>query len=395
MGHQAPLIDKHQKTPQPEHREVAINRPQFLFAVASLKRGSGGIAELSRQVMVALLECHAAGQIELHVRVLEDARPDLDDDLMQSPNFSSIHWYQGNRLSFAWSLIKANADLMLMDHVGLARLPGLLPRWLRPRYMLLIHGVEIWNQNRRDYHRSARNAVLLIANSDFTARKSRAHYQDLPPIVVCLPGKDFSSGQMPAAEVSVAIGPRAMLIVGRMDASQRHKGHDPLLQCMPGVLQRVPDAQLIIAGSGDDRKRLEQLARDLDIANQVTFTGWCNDAQLKSLYSRCALFVMPSSGDGFGLVFLEAMQHSLPCVGLEHSAAAEIFQNDCSGVLIDRDDLQLMAEKLSALLLDVQQRKKLGDAAHARYQSQFCTKHYVARFRSILNSSINNLHATG
>lgn len=386
MDHQAPLIDKHQKTPL---------RPQFLFAAASLKRGSGGIAELSRQVMVALLECHAAGQIELHVRVLEDARPDLDDDLMQSLSLASIRWYKGNRLSFAWSLVKSNAELMLLDHVGLARLPGLLPRWLRPRYLLLIHGVEIWNQNRRDYYRTARNADFLIANSEFTAQKSRAHYQDLPPIQVCLPGKDFSNAHTPVTEVKVKVGPRAMLIVGRLDASQRHKGHDQLLRCMPWILRRVSDAQLIIAGSGDDRPRLEQLAAQLGIAKQVEFTGWCNEGQLKNLYSRCALFVMPSSGDGFGLVFLEAMQHSLPCVGLQNSAAAEIFQNDCSGVLVDREDIHGMAEKLSALLLDVQQRKKLGDAAHARYQSQFRTEHYVARLRSVLNSSIEQLHATG
>ena len=376
-------------------RKATLNRPQFLFAAASLKRGSGGIAELSRQVMVALLESHAEGQIELHVRVLEDAGPDSDDKLMQSQNLSSMVWFKGNRLKFDWSLIIKNSDLMLIDHVGLARLPGLLPRWLRPRYMLLIHGVEIWNQSRRDYYRSAKNACLLIANSEFTARKSRTHYPDLPPIEVCLPGKDFSSGQTSGTELNEKIGPRAMLIVGRLDAAQRHKGHDHLLKSMPLVLQRVPDAQLIIAGSGDDRTRLEQLAQDLDIADQVVFTGWCSDGQLEDLYSRCALFVMPSSGDGFGLVFLEAMQHSLPCVGLENSAAAEIFQDDSSGVLIDRDDIHGMAGKLSSLLLDGEQRKKLGDAAFARYQSQFRTQHYVARLRSILNSSIDPLHATG
>ncbi len=371
-------------------RKVTINRPQFLFAAASLKRGSGGIAELSRQVMVALLECHAAGQIELHVRVLDDAGPAADDGLMQSTNFSSIHWYKGNRLNFAWSLISTNADLMLMDHVGLARLPGLLPRWLRPRYMLLIHGVEIWNQRRRDYYRSAKNACLLIANSEFTARKSRTHYPDLPPIQVCLPGKDFSSGQTSGTEINEKIGTSAMLIVGRLDALQRHKGHDHLLECMPLVLKRVPDAQLIIAGSGDDRTRLEQLAEDLGVAGQVEFTGWCNDGQLEDLYSRCALFVMPSSGDGFGLVFLEAMQHSLPCVGLQNSAAAEIFQDESSGVLIDRDDIHGMAGKLSSLLLDVEQRKKMGDAAFASYQSQFRTQHYVARLRSVLNPAIDS-----
>jgi len=365
-------------------------RTKLLFSAASLRPGSGGIAELSRQVLVALVELHTEGSIELEVCVLDDAGPEPDDELLRDGKISSIRWYKGNRLNFVWHLLGAKPDLMLFDHVGLARLPGLLPRFIRPRYVLLIHGVEIWQQNRRDYHRTARHACLLISNSEYTARKSQNRYRDLPPIQVCLPGKDFSKPtNIVSTGLAEKLGPRAMLIVGRLDAKQRHKGHDHLLQAMPFVLQQVPDAQLVIAGSGDDRMRLEQLASNLGITEQILFTGWCNESELKELYERCALFVMPSAGDGFGLVYLEAMQHGIPCVGLQNTAAEEVIENGVSGMLVDRDDISGMADQLAKLLLDADQRKKLGDAGLARQQSQFRTQHYVSRLKTLLMSLIN------
>ena len=153
---------------------------------------------------------------------------------------------------------------------------------------------------------------------------------------------------------------------------------------MPIILQSAPDAQLIIAGEGTDQKRLEAKAQDLGISNQVIFTGWVNEAQLNTLYNQCALFAMPSEGDGFGIVFLEAMENALPCVGLTNTAAAEIFKHEKSGILVDREDRLDMANRLSTLLLDESGRKNLGKAGQKRYQSQFQGQHYAERLQSIL-----------
>lgn len=150
------------------------------------------------------------------------------------------------------------------------------------------------------------------------------------------------------------------------------------------ILQAVPDAQLVIAGAGGDRSRLETKARDLKVVESVIFTGWVTEQQLQNLYSKCAMFVMPSEGDGFGLVFLEAMMHHLPCAGLANGAAAEILEDDISGILIDRDNLSGMAARLSNLLLDDARRKRIGNAGHDRHQAMFRERHYSARLGNVL-----------
>jgi phosphatidylinositol alpha-1,6-mannosyltransferase len=324
------------------------------------------------------------GLIGLESYVLNGSEPQPEDDLFRQAG-CTVRWFDGNRRAFVRALLFTKADLRLLDHVGLARIFGFFPKFFRPRYVLFIHGLEIWGDARPDYIRTAKRADLLIANSEFTAQKTRKRHANLPPIRVCWPGKERPvlglSDENPVAE---DLGPHAILIVGRLSAEQKHKGHDHLIEAMPAILQAVPDARLIIAGGGDDQNRLENKARKLGVGDSVLFTGWISDEQLHRLYSRCALFAMPSHGDGFGIVFLEAMMHGKPCVGLETGSAAEVFEDGKSGILVDREDRQGMANSLSALLLDDQLRKEMGQAALERYNSLYRSEHYSARLQSIL-----------
>lgn len=364
--------------------------PLLAFGAGSLARGNGGIAELSRQVVKVLIEMHVSGQIRLKIFVLEDEGTETSTDLLDASHFSDIVCYAGNRRKFSFDLLRCRADLVLYDHAGLARLQGLMHRVVHAPYALLIHSVEIWNNHRKDYHRTARNAQWLIANSAYTADKARRHYPDLPEILVCWPGKDESSSQSASNHQGPQnIGPHALLIVGRLDTKQRHKGHDQLLEAMPLILDSVADAKFIIAGGGDDRERLEDKARELGVADHCVFLGKVDEENLNWLYRNCALFVMPSDGDGFGLVFLEAMMHGLPCVGLDKGAAAEIFDKGKYGVLVDREDLHGMANCLSGLLLDKPRRKALGVTAKERYVAYFQGRHHAQRFRAILEQKLD------
>ena len=373
-------------------RGTLASPPRLLFSVVGLSRGSGGIAELSRQVFKTLLEMHHSRSIRLEVQVLEDAGPRPGDELFEETHLPAVRWYGGNRWRFALRQLMSKPDIQLFDHVGIARLSGLIPAFLRRQYILLIHGVEIWKTTRADYLRTARNATFLIANSEYTAQKARDRCAGLPEIRVCWPGKDAMTPMARDADPA-HVGPHAMLIVGRLSSEQRHKGHDQLLEAMPLILRQVPDVQLVIAGEGNDRERLEAKARESGIADSVVFTGWVDEARLSGLYSQCAVFVMPSDGDGFGLVFLEAMMHRMPCVGLRTGSAAEIFEDEKSGILVDRNDRRGMADRLSTLLLDKARRRRMGDAARARYLGRFQGKHYSASLRTVLTDQLNHAQA--
>ena len=106
-----------------------------------------------------------------------------------------------------------------------------------------------------------------------------------------------------------------ILTVARLDARERYKGVDQLIEAMPAVLQTVPAARLRIVGTGSDLPRLKELAARLGVADSVEFAGFVDDEHLRAAYRDCALFALTSSGEGFGIVFLEAMAHGKPCLG--------------------------------------------------------------------------------
>ena len=150
-------------------------------------------------------------------------------------------------------------------------------------------------------------------------------------VVVCHPGLPESPGRR--SDDSRARG-SAALIVARMSAAERYKGHDALLDLWPGLLARRPDARLVVAGDGDDRHRLESRAQSLGLSHAVTFAGRVSDARVNELYDECRFLVMPSRDEGFGLVFLEAMRAGKPCIG-GRGAAAEIIEDNVTGLIVD------------------------------------------------------------
>ena len=168
---------------------------------------------------------HYNEMIILKLHILNGIKLDDIEAWSTALDTPEIHWHQGNRWRFSIMVATAQCDLRLFDHAGLARLQGAIPVW-RGRYILLVHGVEMWRSGRDDYHRAARNAEALVSNSHYTARRTSECCPGLPPISVCWPGIDVPQAwRVNEYDSAKGIGPHAMLIVGRLDTSQRHKGH--------------------------------------------------------------------------------------------------------------------------------------------------------------------------
>jgi glycosyltransferase involved in cell wall biosynthesis len=137
-------------------------------------------------------------------------------------------------------------------------------------------------------------------------------------------------------------GRRIILTVGRLAASERYKGHDRLIAALPGILARVPEAAYLVVGGGDDQVRLERLARESGVADRVTFAGHVRDEELPDYFTLAHVFAMPSTGEGFGIVFLEAATCALPVVGGNRDGSVDALAEGRIGRLVDpesRDEI--------------------------------------------------------
>jgi phosphatidylinositol alpha-1,6-mannosyltransferase len=176
-----------------------------------------------------------------------------------------------------------------------------------------------------------------------------------------------------------------------MLAEERYKGHDEVLDAWGGVLARVPEAVLVFAGEGDDEPRLRRKAAHLNIESSVRFAGFVSDADLHALYDEAAVFAMPSRNEGFGLVYLEAMSHGVPCIGSTADAAREVIQDGVTGFLVHQQDRSALTDRIVRLLSDESRRREMGMAGRARVE----TLYSYARFRDGMIEALDGAFANG
>ena len=283
---------------------------------------------------------------------------------------------------------------LFFNHLALARAQSFIPRPLRRPYVVFLHGIEAWQPLAPATRHVLADAALLIANSRHTATRTARANPGLGPIEVCPLATDIDLAAQARRETARASDP-TVLIVGRVVSSERYKGHDQLIEAWPAVRARLPRARLVIAGGGDDLARLEEKARALGVRDAIDITGFVSAAERAALYERAHVFALPSAGEGFGIVYLEAMAHGLPCIGSTEDAAREVIADHETGYLVDRSDSAALAARLLDLLTDEPRRQAMGAAGRARVAAEFTPVQFSTRLLSLLRAAGERLGRQG
>jgi glycosyltransferase involved in cell wall biosynthesis len=180
---------------------------------------------------------------------------------------------------------------------------------------------------------------------------------------------------------------RIILSVGRWNSAEKYKGADTLISALPRVLKTASDTSLVLVGDGDDRPRLEQLARDVGVSKNVQFLSGLTPEELVARYAHCEIFALPSRGEGFGLVFLEAMAHGKPVVGGAHGGIPDIIKDGVTGLLVQHGDVDGLARALASLLGDSTLAREMG----ARGKDRVAQKFSFAQFETQLMANLNRI----
>src|SRR3954447_26574638 len=276
-------------------------------------------------------------------------------------------------------------EAFVFDLLGPARTQTYLPGPLRAPYLVPMYGIEVWRPLEWDRRRALARATVKFAISRHTLDRARPFCPGLADTAILpLALEDRPAEGTADASLIGRIGRGFLLIVGRMEASERYKGHDQILEALPRVLELCPSARLVVAGEGDDRRRLEEKAAYLGVGAAVVFAGFTSEATLAELYRRCAAFVMPSRGEGFGLVYLEAMRAARPVLAAHRTAAEEIVEHGRTGLLVDPDDRETLSKALARLLCDVGAAHRMGWAGRERWEREFGLDRFRERLEPLL-----------
>lgn len=274
-------------------------------------------------------------------------------------------------------------DFVLYDHVDLAILHTIIPR-LRPiPYAVFLHGIEVWKPIVGRRREALLGASLLLANSATTENEARVFNPWLPKAEVTWLGVE---GQHEIANVGSS--PPVGLIVGRMADSERLKGHDSVMDAWPLIKSSVPDAKLMIVGTGNDKHRLQDRVKTEHLTG-VEFCGWINDAQRDQMYRSCRMLFYPSKQEGYGLAGVEAASYGVPVLGLAGTVIEELFPTG-TGAMVAKDlSSESIAEAAIPLLRSAQYAQALGRAAAARVNAVFLKEHFAGRLRRALTPQLS------
>jgi phosphatidyl-myo-inositol dimannoside synthase len=352
----------------------------------------GGIQRAGRHLAYVLSEYATSKEMEYRLLSLNDTQ-ELHRMRVGDREFVFTGAARG-KARFAVSALKAarrQAQVALAAHPNLAPIVHAMSV-VAPKMKSIVctHGIEVWEPLSRLRRRALQHATLVLtpsrASADFVVSMQGVALERVRVLPWGL-DPDFEanvSGEALAHLPREFPRGRVILTVGRWLATERYKGMDTLIKAMPRLLLRWPDIQLVLVGSGDDREWLVDIARYSGVQLHVHFLSGISYDELSACYAASELFALPSRGEGFGFVYLEAMARGKPVIGGAHGGAPEVIKDGLTGYLVQHGDTGQLATSIDALLSNPGLAQRMGARGRERVEKEFRFAVFANAFGKIL-----------
>jgi phosphatidylinositol alpha-1,6-mannosyltransferase len=356
---------------------------RILALVTDAFGGHGGIAQYNRDFLASLAASDVISDVIALPRRTATATGDLP------PRVRQLRAVQG-RLAYSLAAFRAAqvyrpVEIIFCGHLYMAPLAAAIARFLNVPLWVQVHGLEAWQELPRVYRRSIEAAALVTSVSRYTRRRMLEWVGIDPVRVKVLPNTvdpRFRPGPKPdyLLERYQTYGKRVLMTVSRLPSSDRYKGLDRVIRALPQVLADHPETLYLVVGDGDDCPRLEGLAAELGVREKVRFAGLVSAEELPDHFRLADVLVMPSTGEGFGIVFVEAMASGISVIGGNQDGSLDPLCDGATGIAVNPDDGEQVASAIRASL----DRPRDDGSRAGRFRLELFAEHLDALLRSRL-----------
>lgn len=182
-------------------------------------------------------------------------------------------------------------------------------------------------------------------------------------------GFDFPLPETSWTESRFRLFSKQLVIAGRL---VKFKGHRYVIEAMPEVVRKHPDAGLVIVGSGELEAELKTMVKNLNLERYVIFTGYSSEV-IRWMYNADSV-VVPSISEGFGVVLLEAFNCSKPVVAFNVPACNELMEHRKTGMLVEPFNIAQLSDTLHEVLENPEWAREIGITAHKQLKAYFTLK---------------------
>ena len=308
---------------------------------------TGGIEKFNRAFINAMMQLQPSLLFTSFSAGMYDDQ--VDEQYVPAKKFKA---YSGNRLSFVVQSVFRSffTDELIIGHINLAVI-GVCYKFFRPNKKLSVicHGIEVFEPVNGVKKKLLQKADRILAVSSFTRQKLiDLHHVEQEKIIV-FPNTIDPYFQLPThfnkpgylqQRYGINEQEKVIFTLTRLNSEEGYKGYDTLISILPQLLQDGLQVKYILAGKADatEAKRMLELISTLKLEQHVLMPGFIADEEVNDHYLLSDVFVMPSKGEGFGIVFLEAMACGLPVIAGNKDGSTEALQFGALGTLINPDD---------------------------------------------------------
>lgn len=319
---------------------------RILALITDAYGSNGGISRFNRDFIAAICGSSKTKNLTVFPRIIKE---DIQEELPENINYS-VKGVNG-KINYITNLIKSlvhdnDFDLVVCGHINLLPIAWLVSKITKSPLILIIHGIDAWQPTKSKLvNKLTLKVDKLICVSTLTVNRfcewsgfSKEKSFILPN---CVELKDFAPGEKDKRLLDQfkLHDKKVLLTFGRLDSFERKKGFDEVLDVLPVLLEKQSDLVYLIAGDGPDRQRLENKAATLGITDKVIFAGFVDEKEKAAFYRLADAFVMPSQGEGFGIVLLEAMASGIPVMASQLDGSSEALKQGELGILVNPNNL--------------------------------------------------------
>lgn len=348
-----------------------------MLLLASALDLQGGIEQFCRSLVTEIADLGLPDE-KLNVAVVSL----LDQGLEAQGQFPGVHFTcaAGRRWRYIGLILRDaymyRPRLTIVGLVNFAPLALALRclRWTEG-YVVQFYGMEVWKRLRLHRQLAVRHSDAVSSITEYTWKIARRK-NDLDGLRMFLLSPVVGWEWLQTAETTKGYdegAPRAVkiLTVARLDADEQQKGVDKVLYALARPEFAALDLEYVVVGEGTDRRRLEELASVLCLSSRVRFMGRISDEEVLREYDACDIYAMPSTQEGFGIVFIEAMARSKPVLAARFGGTPEVVIDGVTGILVGPEEDDELAAALGELCSSSELRQRLGVAGRVRVESEF------------------------
>jgi phosphatidylinositol alpha-1,6-mannosyltransferase len=315
-----------------------------LFLTLKIFSATGGIEKMNRVAGKALQETGEG----LKIFSSHDEKA-IENKYFPSENFFA---FNGNKKRFAVKSIREGikSRVVILSHINLLSV-GYLIKLVSPKTKLVLfaHGIEIWKPLSFLKKKMLLQCDQIWAVSNFTNDKIKelGYVKNNRSIIVnnCLDpflrkGNNSAKSEKLLSRYGLTKENFILLTLTRLNSAEKYKGYDKVLHSLQELIKEYPHLRYLIIGKYDseEKARMDKMISSMNLNNAVALAGYIPEEELSAHYNLADLYIMPSLGEGFGIVFIEAMFNELPVIGGNKDGSVDALLNGKLGLLVDPDN---------------------------------------------------------